>query len=221
MEFVSANLNGSSSPDAQWADQGYALGIVGYIAGLGLLFPCAVMASFAVYRLRRFEKTGIPPYTSGCSPSSLAVAQMLGWPAFIIFSIVVFIATSLCSTITTKLNNFNSNPFNNGKVEYLLMPGPVSAGVSIAFQFLGLTLLAVVSRSLSSVHGVGCNGGGCCRLAMDDSGLDPAAPAYAPPQDGNPLIYAERAPAASSYNNKTYNSQPPNATSPMLSVGSA
>jgi hypothetical protein len=145
---------------------------------------------------------------------------MLGWPAFIIFSIVVFLATSLCSTITTKLNNFNSNPFNNGKVEYLLMPGPVSAGVSIAFQFLGLTLLAVVSRSLSSVHGVGCNGGGCCRLAMDDSGLDSAAPAYAPPQDGNPLIYAERAPAAASYN-KTYNGQPPNATSPMLSVGSA
>ena len=171
------------------------------------------MASVAVYRLRRFELTGIPPYTAGCSPTSLLVAQMLGWPAFAIFSIVVFVASSLCSTVTTQLNNYKSNPFNDGTAEYLFMPGPVAAGVSMTFQLLGLILLAVVSRALSSVHGVGCNGGGCCRLALDD-GLDPAA-AYAPPQDGVPLLTAGRRPAAAAF------SQPPHASDPVLSVGSA
>jgi hypothetical protein len=198
---------GLSDADIQYAEQGFALGAVGYIAGIGLLLPCVLMASFAAYRLRRFEATGIAPYTSGCSPVSLAVAQMLGWPALAVITILAAFATGLCSDVAAQLNKYNSNNF----VEYLFLPGPLAAGASITLQLLGLILLAVISRSLSSVHGVGCNRGGCCfKPASDD---DPAAPS----QDGAPLIYTGRAPAAPS----SYNKQPMNAAVPMLSVGSA
>ena len=213
-DFADGFLGGGAAvTDIQYIEQARALGAVGFIAGIGLLLPCALMASVAAYRLRRFEKTGIPPYTSGCSPASLAVAQMLGWPALFIFSIIAISATSLCSTVKNLLNTYAGNFLSGGTAEFILMPGPVAAGVSLMFQLLGLILLAVVSRALSSVHGVGCNGGGCCRLAVDD-GLDPAA-AYAPAQDGASLLTAGRRPAAAAY------SQPSNASDPVLSVGSA
>jgi hypothetical protein len=212
LEYMSASSNsaggsGLSDADFQYAEQGFALGVVGYIAGIGLLLPCVLMASLAAYRLRRFEVTGIAPYTSGCSPVSLAVAQMLGWPAFVIITIVTAFATGLCSDVAAQLNKYSGL---GAKAEYLFMPGPLAAGLGITLQLFGLILLAVVSRSLSSVHGVGCNRGGCCfKPASDD---DPAAPS----QDVAPLIYT-RPPAAPS----SYNKQPMNAAVPMLSVGSA
>ena len=213
-EFVDDFSRGRDTiADIQYIDQAFSLGVVGYIACIGLLLPCALMASMAAYRLRRFEKTGIPPYTSGCSPASLAVAQMLGWPALFVLSILAFTATSLCLTVKNLLNTYVGDLLSGGTAEFTLMPGPVAAGVGMMFQFLGLILLAVVSRALSSVHGVGCNGGGCCRLAVDD-GLDPAA-AHAPPQDGTSLLSAGRRPAAAAY------TQPSHASDPVLSVGSA
>ena len=213
LEFLGSNTDLSAS-DIQYGEEAFALGILGYIVGIGLLFPCVLIASMATYRLRRFEMTGIPPYTSGCSPASLAVAQMLGWPAFLIISIVVFVATGLVSDVANQLNKYRSA--GNATVEYLFLPGPVAAGISMTFQFIGLTLVAVVSRALSSVHGVGCNSGGCCRLAVDD-GLDPAATEHAAPQDGAPLLIpGQLRPAPSLYK------QPPNgAVVPMLAVGSA
>jgi hypothetical protein len=204
------DANQFSSAVLQYGERALTLGAVTYIAGIGLLLPCVLMASLAAYRLRRFEKTGAAPYTSGCSPTSLPVAQALGWSAFIIFSVVVFVGTSLSSEAAGLLNNAQ---FFSGTVEYSPMPGQISAGLSMTFQLVGLILLAVVSRSLSSVHGVGCNGGGCCRLAFDDGGLDPAAPTYVPPQDGAPLL-AARAPAVPAY------TQPSDGGS-QLSVGSA
>jgi hypothetical protein len=208
LDYIDARNADTAS--LQYAERGLALGAVGYTVALGLLFPCVLMASLAAYRLRRFEKTGAAPYTSGCSPTSLAVAQSLGWPAFAIISILVFIATSLCSEAAGQLNKYR---FSANIVEYAMLPGPVAAGVSMTFQLFGLVLLAVVSRSLSSVQGVGCNGGGCCRLAFDNGGLDPAAPAYVPPQDGAPLL-AARAPTVPAY------TQPSDGGS-QLSVGSA
>ena len=35
-------------------------------------------------------------------------------------------------------------------------------------QLIGLILVSVLARSLRKVQGIGCNSGGCCRLALDD-----------------------------------------------------
>ena len=124
------------------------------------------MASVAVYRLNKFAKYGIPPYTSGCSPASLSVAQMLGWPSFAIFSIVFFCAISICSSAASKASSFSF-----GNVQYNLMPGSVAAGVSVAFQLIGCVLMSVVAYALKSMHGIGCNSGGCCKLTLNNGRL--------------------------------------------------
>jgi hypothetical protein len=163
-------INSSNSAFAAYlayAQNGLAIGIIFYTVMIGLLFPCALMTSVAVYRLNKLARYGTPPYTSGCSPASLAVAQMLGWPSFVIFAIVFFCALTLCSAVADR-TNAGEYIGNDVTVEYRLMPGSVAAGVSFALQLVGLALQAVVARALSAVKGVGCNSGGCCRLAMDD-----------------------------------------------------
>jgi hypothetical protein len=160
------NSRPALAADLAYAQNGLALGAIAYTVSLGLLLPCALMTSIAVYRLNKLARYGTPPYTSGCSPASLAVAQMLGWPAFAVFAIAFFLAVSLCATVADKLNS--QNFFGLSTVEYRLMPGSVAAGVSFALQLVGLALQAVVARALSEVKGVGCNSGGCCRLALDN-----------------------------------------------------
>lgn len=162
------SFGGSGAPSASdlaYAQNGLALGVIAYVFTIGLMFPCALMASIAVYRLNRLVKNGISPYSSGCSPASLSVAQMLGWPSFAVFSIAFFCALSLSSAAADKLNSFRSG---GPQVVYSAMPGSVAAGVSFAFQLVGLVLLSVAARALASVQGVGCNGGGCCRLATEN-----------------------------------------------------
>ena len=157
-----------SAADLAYVQNALALGSIAYVFSIGLLFPCALMTSVAVYRLSKLARYGTPPYTSGCSPASLFVAQMLGWPSFAVFAIAFFCALSLVAAAAGKLNSQGSSGPSDGRVEYNLMPGSVAAGVSVALQLLGLALQAVVARALSAVKGVGCNSGGCCRLALDD-----------------------------------------------------
>ncbi len=157
---------GPSASDLAYAQNGLALGAIAYVFTIGLLFPCALMTSIAVYRVNKLIKNGISPYSSGCSPASLSVAQMLGWPSFAVFAISFFCALSLSSTVADKLNSFTSS--GAPLVVYSAMPGSVAAGVSLAFQLVGLVLQNVAARALASVQGVGCNDGGCCRLATDN-----------------------------------------------------
>ena len=167
-QSLALSIPDEASDEITYAKNGLALGVVAYIVSIGLLFPCALMTSVALYRLSKLVKYGIPPYTSVCSPGSLFVAQILGWFSFAIFNIVFFSSLSLCSTVAGKLNDEYSYFNYGGRVEYSLMPGSVAAGVGCAFQLLGLLLQYVVARALSSVHGIGCNNGGCCRVALDD-----------------------------------------------------
>ena len=158
-----------SAADLAYVQNALALGSIAYIINAGLLLPCALMTSVALYRLKALAKYGTPAYTSGCSAGSLSVAQMLGWPAFAVFAIAFFCALSLVASAADKLT---SSQFLSGgaTVEYALMPGSVAAGLSFALQLAGLALQAYAARALSSVSGVGCNSGGCCtlRLALDD-----------------------------------------------------
>jgi hypothetical protein len=112
--------------DQAIAQRGLALGVVAYIVLIGLLLPSAVITSIATYRFSKSTKQGTPAYTSGCSPASLFVAQLLGWPAFFTFSIVAFIAISVCSTVATRI-----------KSQFDGLPGIVAAMVSVALLLLG------------------------------------------------------------------------------------
>jgi len=133
------------------------LGAFGYVTTIGLLFPCAVMTSIALYRYNRYIKYGIPAYTSGCSLASLSVAQMRRWPSFIIFIIVIGCGVRLAATVV-KVLSVRAFP----DIQFF-----VAAGVSIFMQLLGLILVSISSRALRNVKGVGCNSGGCCRLSID------------------------------------------------------
>jgi hypothetical protein len=164
-----ASLGSLSASDFALAQNALLLGTIGYITTIGLSFPCAVMTTIAVYRYNRFIKYSIPPYISGCSPASLSVAQMIGWPSFGIFTIVVGCGISLASTVAKTINSRTGGANSaDGEFEYLAMPGSVAAGVSLAMQLIGLILVSILARSLRKVQGIGCNSGGCCRLALDD-----------------------------------------------------
>ena len=156
----------SANPlDQAFAQNALALGVIAYVSSIGLFFPCALMTSIAVYRLNKKIKFGIPPYTSGCSLTSLFVAQILGWTSFIIYSVVIFCATSLCSTVVSK--------FSGGNIQYISLPGSVAAGFGMALQLIGLILQAIVARSLISLPGIGCNRGGCCRMENEQGTTPP------------------------------------------------
>ena len=184
MQILSGPFAPTTPADLVYAQNGLALGVIAYIVTIGLLFHCALMTSIALYRLSRLAKNGTPPYTSGCSPASLSVAQTLGWTSFSVFCIAFFCALALCSAVANKLNADGPSFLFYGEsdgVQYKLMPGSVAAGVSIALQLLGLLIQNVVARSLTAVHGLGCNSGGCCRQALDDG--------YEPPiADGSALL---------------------------------
>lgn len=151
-----------SSTEFSYFRNALLLGAFGYVTTIGLLFPCAVMSSIALYRYNRYIKYGIPAYTAGCSLASLSVAQMLGWPSFIIFIIVIGCGVQLAATVV-KVLSVRAFP----DIQFFAMPGSVAAGVSIFMQLLGLILVSISSRALRNVKGVGCNSGGCCRLAID------------------------------------------------------
>jgi hypothetical protein len=168
LTLVQYVANGGLAMDDQaLAQRGLALGVVAYIVLIGLLLPSAVITSIATYRFSKSTKQGTPAYTSGCSPASLFVAQLLGWPAFFTFSIVAFIAISVCSTVATRI-----------KSQFDGLPGIVAAMVSVALLLLGLILQAIVARALKDVRGVGCNSGGCC--CATDSAASGGAPLSGP-----------------------------------------
>jgi hypothetical protein len=87
---------------------------------------------------------------------------MLGWPSFIIFIIVIGCGVQLAATVV-KVLSVRAFP----DLQFFAMPGSVAADVSIFMQLLGLILVSISSRALRNVKGVGCNSGGCCRLAID------------------------------------------------------
>jgi hypothetical protein len=120
---------------------------------IGLLLPSAAITSVAVHRFNRSTQLGTPAYTSGCSPASLFVAQLLGWPALATFSIVSFIAISVCAAAAARLR---------GEPQFAGLPGIVAALVGAALLLVGLVLQCLVARALKDVRGVGCNRGGCC-----------------------------------------------------------
>jgi hypothetical protein len=154
-----------SSTELNYYQNALLLGAFGYIVTIGLLFPCAVMTSIALYRYNRYIKYGIPAYTSGCSLASLPVAQMIGWPSFVIFAIVVGCGIQLASTVA-KLVSTSADGFPNA--QYLNMPGVLAAGIGLFMQLLGLILVSVAAKTARSVKGVGCNRGGCCKVAAAD-----------------------------------------------------
>jgi hypothetical protein len=148
------NLGGSLTKEDQALGQSaLALGVVAYLVLIGLLLPSAAITSVAVHRFNRSTQLGTPAYTSGCSPASLFVAQLLGWPALATFSIVSFIAISVCAAAAARLR---------GEPQFAGLPGIVAALVGAALLLVGLVLQCLVARALKDVRGVGCNRGGCC-----------------------------------------------------------
>jgi len=177
-EYLTPNEGGNnifvtlSSTELSYVQNALLLGSFGYVVSVGLLLPCAIMTSIALYRYNRLIKYGIPAYTSGCSLASLSVAQMIGWPAFAIFIIVIGSGVQLSSTATKYLRA--NGPFSNA--EYIAMPGSVAGGVSIFMQLVGLALVSIAAKALQKVKGVGCNTGGCCKLAMANDDEDEESP---------------------------------------------
>jgi len=161
-----------TSTELSYVQNALLLGSFGYVVSVGLLLPCAIMTSIALYRYNRLIKYGIPAYTSGCSLASLSVAQMIGWPAFAIFIIVIGSGVQLSSTVTKYLRANGS--FSNA--EYIAMPGSVAGGVSIFMQLVGLALVSIAAKVLQKLKGVGCNNGGCCKLAIADDDEDEESP---------------------------------------------
>ena len=161
-----------NSTQLSYIQNALLLGSLGYVVSVGLLLPCAIMTSIALYRYNRLIKYGIPAYTSGCSLASLSVAQMIGWPAFGIFIIVIGSGVQLSSTATKYLRA--NGIFSNA--EYIAMPGSVAGGVSIFMQLVGLALASIAAKALQKVKGVGCNTGGCCKLAMANDDEDEESP---------------------------------------------
>jgi hypothetical protein len=162
-----SSKNSAGSTELSYIQNALLLGTFGYVVTISLLFPCAVMTSIALYRYNRFVKYGIPAYTAGCSPASLSVAQMIGWPSFAIFVIVIGCGVQLASTATKFLrSSYSFGAFSDS--QYLAMPGSVAGGISIFMQLLGLILVSIAAKALQNVKGVGCNSGGCCKLAVVD-----------------------------------------------------
>ena len=138
-----------------------ALGTYSFVFATALLSPAAVMVSVAVYRLQRYNTSGIAPYVSGFAPASLFVAQLLGWASFGVFCVLWWSALLLCSTVATKYTGNCSNGFS-----YNNLPGEITAGVGFSLQLAGLAAVAIEARALKDVPGVGCNTAGCARLKM-------------------------------------------------------
>ena len=162
------------------------LGVVMYLVLIGLLLPSAAIASVAVHRFNRSTQLGTPAYTSGCSPASLFAAQLLGWPALATFSIVSFIAISVCAAAVARLRLLPPNIY--GEPQYAGLPGIVAALVGAALLLVGLVLQCLVARALKDVRGVGCNRGGCCCAPDSDS------PGPAPLQGGSAIVVMPQQP---------------------------
>lgn len=162
------------------------LGVVMYLVLIGLLLPSAAITSVAVHRFNRSTQLGTPAYTSGCSPASLFAAQLLGWPALATFSIVSFIAISVCAAAVARLRLLPPNSI--GEPQYAGLPGIVAALVGAALLLVGLVLQCLVARALKDVRGVGCNRGGCCCAPDSDS------PGPAPLQGGSAIVVMPQQP---------------------------
>ena len=160
---------GTGATNAVDASRALSLGVTSLLFSAGLLLPCAIMGSVALCLLRRSATSGAPPYSSGCAPGSLCVAQALGWSGFAVCSIVWWSALSLCSTIAKNLRATPGvNELCPSGFAYASTPGAIAAGASFALLLVGLALMASVAESVKGVRGVGCTGGGCVRLALDD-----------------------------------------------------
>lgn len=152
------------SPDeAGYVNSGQALGGLALALTVALLLPAALMASVAAYRLSLLERFGTPPYTAGCSLASLAVAQALAWTGASLAAIAWFCALALVDKVVAKLGPAYSLGTAN-------LPGEVLCGVGVACTAVGAALVSVVARWEARILGVGCNGGGCCKITFEAAG---------------------------------------------------
>jgi len=146
-----------------FVNSGQALGGLAITFTVGLLFPAALMSSVATYRLSLLEKYGVPPYTAGCSLASLSVAQSLGWAGFGLAAIVWFCALGLCNNVITAYPSISGATPN-----FSNLPGEVLFGLGVTFTAVGASLVSVVARRETLIRGVGCNGGGCCNISVEE-----------------------------------------------------
>ena len=172
-DYLNVLLVGAQGNDYYLDERAYmtealALGSSSLAFAAVFLLPAAFMVSFAVYRLQRFNRTGVAPYASGFAPTSLLVAQLLGWTSFGVFCVLWWSALGLCSTVQTKYGSSLCPP--NG-FSYANLPGEITAGVGFFLQLAGLAAVAFEARgALRDLPGVGCNTAGCARLTIVSEG---------------------------------------------------
>jgi hypothetical protein len=159
LDYISAQ----SDDAVGYVNSAKALGGLALVFTVALLLPAALMASVAAYRMSLLERFGTPPYTAGCSLASLAVAQALAWTGAALAAIVWFCALALVDRVVTKLGPSVSLGTTN-------LPGEVLCGVGVACTAVGAALVSVVARWEARILGVGCNGGGCCKISFEAAG---------------------------------------------------
>jgi hypothetical protein len=98
---------------------------------------------------------GEVPYTAGCSPANLAVAQTLAWAGSGLTALILVLAPALCKSLA-------DNDLKNLKPSYANSPGVVLLGLAVGAALAGAALLCTAARAAKEIEGVGCNGGGCC-----------------------------------------------------------
>lgn len=136
-------------------NEGTTLGAFSLVFAIGLLFPAALMSSLATYRLSMLARHGEAPYSTGCSPANLAVAQTLAWAGAGLMSLILLLALALCKTLV-------DNELKSLTPTYMNSPGAVLLGLAVGAALAGAALLNAAARAAKEITGVGCNGGGCC-----------------------------------------------------------
>lgn len=156
-----------------YINSGAQIGIVAYIAAAAFLLLPALMTSVATVRASNLRRYGVPAYAGGCSPASLVTALAVGVLGFVIALTLLFVAQSVASNAAAYIAEQQG-----AAVEYATMPGLLAMAAGVGLLSLGLCLTAASASMLARVDGVGCNGGGCCRLRLDTD-ADYAEPRYA------------------------------------------
>jgi len=170
-----------------FVDAGAQIAVAAYAVVAALLFLPALMTGVATVRVSNLRRYGVPAYLGGCSPASLPTALAVGWTGFVVAAVVLAVAENTAS----RAADYGAAQMSFSDVKFLGMPGLLAMGASVALLGLGLGLATAASCALARVEGVGCNGGGCCRLRLDvgaPDGGDEGAPRYAP--HAEPLVPA-------------------------------
>jgi hypothetical protein len=124
------------------------------------------MTSVATVRVSKLRRYGVPAYRGGCSPASLAVALTVGVLGFVAAAVALIVAENVAS----RAADYGTAQFGT-RVVFANMPGLLAMAAGLGLIALGLALTLIAAFVLSNVDGVGCNGGGCCRLRFDTDEL--------------------------------------------------